>query len=59
MTIVETHGAVSSARQRRRGMCLLSVRARAVYMYSPKKKDGNNGDNSLTYDRRGYEVVVL
>lgn len=23
------------------------------------KKDCNNGDNNLTYDQRGYEVVVL
>lgn len=30
------------------------------YLYiSSEKKDGNNGDNGLTYGRRGYEVVVL
>lgn len=39
---------------------------RASYLYTlvwkkkkKKKKDGNNGDNGLTYGRRGYEVVVL
>lgn len=30
-----------------------------LFIYLVWKKDGNNGDNGLTYGRRGYEVVVL
>lgn len=56
-----TYGTASSPSCRTKegkGTRLLSVRAGYLYT-SSEKKDGNNGDNGLTYGWRGYEVVVL
>lgn len=51
-TILEAHGSALRTTGKT-GIRLLSVRERA------RKKDCNNGDNSLTYGQHGYEVVVL
>lgn len=45
-----------SAWKKGREIHLLSVRTGYLYI-AYEKKDGNNGDNGLTYGRRGYEVV--
>lgn len=45
--------------ERKKGReCAYYLYEQAIYI--PRlKKNGNNGDNGLTYGRRGYEVVVF